>query len=168
MDHSPSASIGVQKVTHRLIPFVGICYLIAYIDRQNVRFAKLQMVGDLDLSEYAYRLSASLFIIGYFSFEVPSNAVMEEVGARRFVRIMISWGLVTVALAYTQNVAMFCILRFLLGACETGFLSDETILLQFEVEKVLAVYESRDGRLVDTKERLRLEAGPVSIRSMPR
>jgi len=126
MDHSPSASVGrpeiVQKVTRRLIPFVGICYLIAYIDRQNVSFAKLQMVGDLGLSEYAYGLGASLFFIGYFLFEVPSNVIMEKVGARRwFARIMISWGLVTIALAYTQNTAMFYILRFLLGACEAGF-----------------------------------------------
>ena len=92
MDHSPSASVGrpeiVQKVTRRLIPFVGICYLIAYIDRQNVSFAKLQMVGDLGLSEYAYGLGASLFFIGYFLFEVPSNVIMEKVGARRwFARI---------------------------------------------------------------------------------
>src|SRR3981081_1966049 len=98
MDHSPSASVGrpeiVQKVTRRLIPFVGICYLIAYIDRQNVSFAKLQMAGDLGLSEYAYGLGASLFFIGYFLFEVPSNVILEKVGARRwFARIMISWGL---------------------------------------------------------------------------
>ena len=69
MDNSPSASVGrpeiVQKITRRLIPFVGICYLIAYLDRQNVSFAKLQMVGDLGLSEYAYGLGASLFFIGY-------------------------------------------------------------------------------------------------------
>ena len=84
MDHSPSASVGrpeiVQKVTRRLIPFVGICYLIAYVDRQNVSFAKLQMVGDLGLSEYAYGLGASLFFIGYFLFEVPSNVIMEKIG----------------------------------------------------------------------------------------
>jgi len=132
--HSPSASVGrpeiVQKVTRRLIPFVGICYLIAYIDRQNVSFAKLQMVGDLGLSEYAYGLGASLFFIGYFLFEVPSNVIMEKVGARRwFARIMISWGLVTIALAYTQNTAMFYILRFLLGACEAGFFPGVLYLL---------------------------------------
>ena len=108
MDHSFSASVGrpdiVQKVTRRLIPFVGICYLIAYIDRQNVSFAKLQMVGDLGLSEYAYGLGASLFFIGYFLFEVPSNVIMEKVGARRWLaRIMISWGLVTIALAYPKT-----------------------------------------------------------------
>src|SRR4051794_36897615 len=111
----------VQKVTRRLIPFVGIAYLIAYIDRQNVSYAKLQMVGDLGLSEYAYGLGASLFFIGYFLFEVPSNVIMEKVGARRwFARIMISWGLVTLALAYTQNTAMFYVLRFLLGLVRRG------------------------------------------------
>ncbi|MFL6970674.1 MAG: MFS transporter, partial [Xanthobacteraceae bacterium] len=120
----------IQKVTRRLIPFVGIIYLIAYIDRQNVSYAKLQMVGDLGLSEYAYGLGASLFFIGYFFFEVPSNVIMERVGARRwFARIMISWGLVTIALAYTQNTAMFYILRFLLGACEAGFFPGVLFLL---------------------------------------
>src|SRR3954470_21465901 len=120
----------IQKVTRRLIPFVGIIYLIAYIDRQNVSYAKLQMVGDLGLSEYAYGLGASLFFIGYFFFEVPSNVIMERVGARRwFARIMISWGLVTIALAYTQNTVMFYILRFLLGACEAGFFPGVLFLL---------------------------------------
>src|SRR4051794_6718033 len=88
------------------------------------------MVGDLGLSEYAYGLGASLFFIGYFFFEVPSNVIMEKVGARRwFARIMISWGLVTLALAYTQNTAMFYVLRFLLGACEAGFFPGVLYLL---------------------------------------
>src|SRR6516162_5362968 len=112
----------VHKVTRRLIPFVGICYLIAYIDRQNVSFAKLEMVGDLGLSEYAYGLGASLFFIGYFLFEVPSNVFLEKVGARIwFARIMISWGIVTILLALTNSTAIFYILRFLLGVCEAGF-----------------------------------------------
>ena len=120
----------VSKVTRRFIPFVGLCYLIAYIDRQNVSFAKLQMVGDLGLSETAYGLGASLFFIGYFLFEVPSNVIMEKVGAPRwFARIMISWGLVTLALAWTQNAAMFYVLRFLLGACEAGFFPGVLYLL---------------------------------------
>src|SRR6476469_6450453 len=120
----------IRKITWRLIPYLGFIYLIAYIDRQNVSYAKLQMVGDLGLSEYAYGLGASLFFIGYFLFEVPSNVIMEKVGARRwFARIMISWGLVTIALAYTQNTAMFYILRFLLGACEAGFFPGVLYLL---------------------------------------
>jgi sugar phosphate permease len=120
----------VHKVTRRLIPFVGICYLIAYIDRQNVSFAKLEMVGDLGLSEYAYGLGASLFFIGYFLFEVPSNVILEKVWARWwFARIMVSWGLVTIALAYTQSATMFYVLRFLLGACEAGFFPGVLFLL---------------------------------------
>jgi MFS family permease len=120
----------IKKVTYRLIPFVGLIYLIAYIDRQNVSYAKLQMVRDLGLSEYAYGLGASLFFIGYFFFEVPSNVILEKVGARRwFARIMISWGAVTIALAYTQSTAMFYILRFLLGACEAGFFPGVLYLL---------------------------------------
>jgi len=120
----------IAKITRRLLPFVGIIYLIAYIDRQNVSFAKLQMVGDLGLTEYAYGLGASLFFIGYFIFEVPSNVILERVGARRwFARIMITWGAVTIALAYTQNATMFYILRFLLGACEAGFFPGVLYLL---------------------------------------
>src|SRR3954452_15942412 len=112
----------IQKITRRLIPFVGICYLIAYIDRQNVSYAKLQMVGDLGLSETAYGLGASLFFIGYFLFEVPSNVIMEKVGARVwFARIMLTWGIVTLLLAFTKNATMFYILRFALGAAEAGF-----------------------------------------------
>src|SRR5437763_14397343 len=112
----------IVTIIRRLMPLLGLMYLIAYIDRQNVSFAKLQMVGDLGLSEYAYGLGASLFFIGYFIFEVPSNVILHKVGARRwFARIMISWGLVTIALAFTQNTAMFYSLRFLLGACEAGF-----------------------------------------------
>jgi MFS family permease len=112
----------VAKITRRLLPFVGIIYLIAYIDRQNVSYAKLQMVGDLGLTEYAYGLGASLFFIGYFLLEVPSNVILERVGARRwFARIMVTWGAVTIALAFTRNAPMFYVLRFLLGACEAGF-----------------------------------------------
>ncbi len=120
----------VAKITRRVLPFVGILYLIAYIDRQNVSFAKLQMVGDLGLTESAYGLGASLFFIGYFLFEVPSNVILERVGARRwFARIMLSWGAVTIALAWTQNAVMFYLLRFLLGACEAGFFPGVLYLL---------------------------------------
>jgi sugar phosphate permease len=112
----------IRKITWRLIPYLGFIYLIAYIDRQNVSYAKLQMVGDLGLSEYAYGLGASLFFIGYFLFEVPSNVFLEKVGARIwFARIMISWGIVTILLALTNSTAIFYILRFLLGVCEAGF-----------------------------------------------
>ena len=120
----------ISKITWRLMPFLGILYLIAYIDRQNVSFAKLQMVGDLGMSEYAYGLGASLFFIGYFLFEVPSNLFLNKLGARIwFARILVSWGIVTIALAYTQNATMFYILRFLLGVCEAGFFPGVLYLL---------------------------------------
>jgi len=119
---SEIASRTLKKITWRLIPFLGFIYLIAYIDRQNVSYAKLQMVDDLGLSEYAYGLGASLFFIGYFLFEVPSNIFLQRVGARVwFTRIMVSWGIVTIALAFTKTQVIFYILRFLLGACEAGF-----------------------------------------------
>lgn len=120
----------ISKITWKLMPFLGILYLIAYIDRQNVSFAKLQMVDALGLSEYAYGLGASLFFIGYFLFEVPSNLFLDRLGARVwFARILVSWGLVTIALAFTQNAAMFYILRFLLGVCEAGFFPGVLYLL---------------------------------------
>ncbi|RWX75104.1 MFS transporter [Neorhizobium lilium] len=120
----------ISKITWRMMPFLGILYLIAYIDRQNVSFAKLQMVGALNMSEYAYGLGASLFFIGYFLFEVPSNLFLERFGASRwFARILISWGFVTIALAFTQNATMFYILRFLLGVAEAGFFPGVLYLL---------------------------------------
>lgn len=120
----------ISKITWRLMPFLGVLYLIAYIDRQNVSFAKLDMVGALGMSEYAYGLGASLFFIGYFIFEVPSNLLLDRFGASKwFARILVSWGLVTIALAYTQNATMFYILRFLLGACEAGFFPGVLYLL---------------------------------------
>lgn len=81
----------ISKITWKLMPFLGILYLIAYIDRQNVSFAKLQMVDALAMSEYAYGLGASLFFIGYFLFEVPSNLFLDRLGARVwFARILVS------------------------------------------------------------------------------
>ncbi|MDB5449056.1 MAG: major facilitator superfamily 1 [Phenylobacterium sp.] len=120
----------VAKFMRHIMPFLGLIYLIAYVDRQNVGFAKLQMAGDLHLSESAYGLGASLFFVGYFLFEVPSNLFLARLGARLwFARIMVSWGLVTVALGFTQNPAMFYALRFLLGVCEAGFFPGVLYLL---------------------------------------
>lgn len=112
----------VRAVGRRLLPLLGLVYLVAYVDRQNVSYAKLEMTADLGLSEAAYGLGASLFFLGYFLFEVPSNLVLEKVGARLwFARIMATWGAVTVALGFTQSPEMFYLLRFLLGAAEAGF-----------------------------------------------
>lgn len=112
----------ISRISWRLMPLLGLIYMVAYIDRQNVSYAKLQMVSDLSLSEAAYGLGASLFFIGYFLFEVPSNLLLERVGARLwFARIMATWGVVTVLLGFTTSPTMFYVLRFLLGAAEAGF-----------------------------------------------
>lgn len=112
-----------RKVTWRLIPFLCLCYLAAYLDRINVGFAKLQMLGQLQLSEAAYGLGAGLFFVGYILFEVPSNLVLARVGARRWIaRIMISWGVLSGLTLLVRSAESFYLLRFLLGVAEAGFL----------------------------------------------
>lgn len=112
-----------RKVIWRLIPFLCFCYLASYLDRINVGFAKLQMLDQLQLSETAYGLGAGLFFVGYILFEVPSNLVLEKVGARLWIaRIMISWGLLSGLTMFVTTEGQFYTLRFLLGAAEAGFL----------------------------------------------
>jgi D-galactonate transporter len=111
-----------RRVSWRLMPFLFLCYVAAYLDRVNVGFAKLQMLADLRFSDTVYGLGAGIFFIGYFLFEVPSNLLMTRTGARIWIaRIMISWGLISSALMFANSVATFYLLRFLLGAAEAGF-----------------------------------------------
>ena len=111
-----------RKVTWRLLPFLMLCYVVAYLDRVNIGFAKLQMLDDLRFSETIYGIGAGMFFIGYFLFEVPSNVVLHRVGARLWIgRIMLSWGLVSAAFMFVTSPAMFYGLRFLLGVAEAGF-----------------------------------------------
>jgi D-galactonate transporter len=110
------------KVTWRLIPFLFLCYVFAYLDRVNVGFAKLQMLSDLKFSETIYGLGAGIFFIGYFLMEVPSNLALHRFGARKWIaRIMISWGVISAAMIFVKTPTMFYILRFLLGVAEAGF-----------------------------------------------
>ncbi|SFV04855.1 Sugar phosphate permease [Pseudoduganella namucuonensis] len=112
----------VRKVAWQLMPLIMICYLFAFFDRINISFAKFQLQGDLGLSDTAYGLGASLFVVGYVLFEVPSNMFLYKVGARRWIaRIMISWGLATAAMVYVSTEWQFYALRFLIGAMEAGF-----------------------------------------------
>ncbi|KQS55442.1 MFS transporter [Brevundimonas sp. Leaf363] len=122
-DDTASGRSGALKViTARLMPLFCLMYLIAYIDRQNVSYAKLEMADALGMSEAVYGLGASLFFIGYFLFEAPANLILARVGARVwFTRIMASWGVVTILLGFTNSPLMFYALRFLLGVCEAGF-----------------------------------------------
>ncbi|MER8013974.1 MFS transporter [Streptomyces griseoluteus] len=111
-----------RKVVRRIVPFLVLCYVVSYLDRVNVGFAKLQMSTDLGFSEASYGLGAGLFFIGYFLFEVPSNLLLQRVGARTWIaRIMISWGVVSAAFVFVSDETTFYVLRFLLGAAEAGF-----------------------------------------------
>ncbi|ANM14789.1 MULTISPECIES: MFS transporter [unclassified Rhizobium] len=110
------------KVFWRIVPFLMLCYVVAYLDRVNVGFAKLQMSSELGLSEAAYGIGAGIFFIGYFLFEVPSNVIMNKVGARMWIaRIMVTWGIISAAFMFTSSETVFYLLRFLLGVAEAGF-----------------------------------------------
>ncbi len=112
-----------RKITWKLIPFLCLCYLAAYLDRINIGLAKLQMASDLALSETAFGLGAGLFFVGYILFEVPSNLILQRVGAKIWIaRIMITWGLLSTATLLVQTPTQFYIIRFFLGAAEAGFL----------------------------------------------
>jgi ACS family tartrate transporter-like MFS transporter len=116
------ASVTLRKVTLRLIPFLFVLYVVAWLDRVNVGFAALQMNSDLRFSSAAFGFGSGVFFLGYCLFEVPSNLVLHRVGARRWIsRIMISWGAISVALMFVRAAPTFYVLRFLLGAAEAGF-----------------------------------------------
>lgn len=121
-----------RKVAFRLVPFLCLCYLAAYLDRVNVGFAKLQMLGDLSFSNTVYGLGAGIFFLGYVLFEVPSNILMHKVGAKLWIaRIMISWGLIGAGMAFVQTPTQFYILRFLLGVAEAGFIPGVLLYLTY-------------------------------------
>ncbi|WP_347557690.1 MFS transporter [Robbsia sp. KACC 23696] len=112
----------VRRITLRLVPFLILLYLVAYIDRSTLGFAKLQMNADVGIGDAAYGFGAGLFFIGYFLLEVPSNVLLVKVGASRwFARILITWGLITAAMCLIRGPHSFYLLRFLLGAAEAGF-----------------------------------------------
>jgi MFS family permease len=109
-------------VAWRLMPIFFLCYFVAYLDRINVSFAKLQRLSDLKLSEAAYGVGAGIFFIGYCIFEVPSNMILHKVGARRWIaRIMLTWGILSIVMAWVEGEKSFYVLRFLLGVAEAGF-----------------------------------------------
>ncbi len=112
----------INKISRRLLPLLVVSYLIAYIDRTNISFAALTMNKDLGLSAYVYGWGAGIFFLGYAIFEVPSNMILDKVGARRWIaRIMITWGLISGAMAFVTGPVSFLVLRFLLGVAEAGF-----------------------------------------------
>jgi len=111
-----------HKVDVRLLPFLFLCYILAYLDRVNVGFAKLQMLKDLSLSDAAFATGAGIFFIGYFFFEVPSNVLLKKFGARMWIaRIMISWGVISACMIFVKGEWSFYAMRCLLGLAEAGF-----------------------------------------------
>ncbi|MDB5980432.1 MAG: Nitrate/nitrite transporter [Pseudomonas sp.] len=111
-----------KKIMWRFMPLLFLCYVVSYLDRINVGFAKLTMLNDLSFSNTVYGLGAGIFFIGYFFAEVPSNMILHRVGARRWIaRIMITWSLISAATALVHTPMQFYVLRFLLGIAEAGF-----------------------------------------------
>ena len=113
----------LTKVGWRLLPFLLLLYVVAWLDRVNIGFAALQMNADMGFSNTVYGFGAGIFFIGYALFEVPSNLVLARVGARLWIaRIMITWGVLSVAMMFMAGPISFYVLRFLLGVAEAGFL----------------------------------------------
>jgi ACS family tartrate transporter-like MFS transporter len=116
------AAITLRKVTWRLIPFLFVLYVIAWLDRVNIGFAALEMNADLGFSSATFGFGSGIFFLGYCLFEIPSNIILERVGARLWIsRIMVTWGLISVSLMFVRTPATFYLLRFLLGVAEAGF-----------------------------------------------
>ena len=112
----------ISKVRRRILPFLILCFFVAFLDRVNVGFAALQMNGDLGFTPEIYGFGAGLFFIGYFVFEIPSNLALHRFGARRWIaRIMVTWGALAIAMAWVAGPTSFYALRFLLGIAEAGF-----------------------------------------------
>jgi ACS family tartrate transporter-like MFS transporter len=144
----------IAKVVRRLVPFIFLCYVIAYIDRVNIGFAATELQRDLGLSDWAYGLGGGLFFLGYCLFEIPSNLMLERMGARLWIsRIMISWGLVSMAMMFIVGEWSFYAMRILLGVAEAGFFPGMVLYLTYWVP---AAERAKTGALFMT-------AAPVAV-----
>jgi ACS family tartrate transporter-like MFS transporter len=133
---TPTSSLleqrAIRKITWRLIPFLMLLYFVAFLDRINIGFAALTMNKDVGLTSQMFGLGAGIFFLGYFAFEVPSTVILHKVGARFWIgRVMITWGLVSVAMAFTRGPISFYVLRFLLGLAEAGFFPGIILYLSY-------------------------------------
>lgn len=125
-------SVMMKKITRRLIPFLFLLYVIAYIDRVNVGFAKLQMTELPWFTEAVFAFGSGIFFIGYFLFEVPSNLILQRVGARRWIaRIMFTWGILAMGMMFLNSANTFYTMRFLLGIAEAGFFPGVILYLTY-------------------------------------
>lgn len=122
----------MRKITLRIVPFIMLLYFIAFLDRVNIGFAALTMNEELGFSPAVFGFGAGIFFLGYFLFEVPSNLILHKVGARIWIaRVMITWGLVSGAMAFVQGTTSFYTLRFLLGVAEAGFFPGIILYLSY-------------------------------------
>jgi D-galactonate transporter len=129
---NPSADATFSRAAWRFMPLLFVCYIVAYLDRVNVGFAKLQMVNDLHFSEATYGLGAGLFFVGYWFCEVPSNLLLHKLGARRWVaRIMVTWAILSMMTAWVTTPLMFYMVRFFLGVAEAGFFPGIVLYLTY-------------------------------------
>src|SRR3984893_2135436 len=120
------------KIAKRIIPFLVLLFLMAWLDRYNLGFAKLQMVKDLGFSEAVFGFGAGIGYLGYMLFEIPSNLLLERIGARKtFARITILWGITSIATMFVKTAMWFYILRFLLGSFEAGLLPGVILYLTY-------------------------------------
>ncbi|MEE7448983.1 MFS transporter [Methylobacterium radiotolerans] len=121
-----------RRITWRLLPFLMVLWILSWIDRVNIGFAKLQMLAELRFSETVYGIGAGIFFIGYFLCEVPSNLLLEHIGARKTIaRITLLWGICCVAMMFVTTPAFFYVLRFLLGVFEAGFYPGVILFLTY-------------------------------------
>src|SRR5438874_9219656 len=131
---SPSSAgdldVVYAKIGKRIVPFLALLFLMAWLDRYNLGFAKLQMVKDLRFSEAVYGFGAGIVYFGYMLFEIPSNLLLTRIGARKtFARITILWGITSIAMMFVKTATWFYILRFLLGSFEAGLLPGAVLYL---------------------------------------
>jgi ACS family tartrate transporter-like MFS transporter len=133
--HSPGMErTYVKKLLLHMVPFLAILYVFCMLDRTNVNFAALTMKQDLHLSDSAYGMGFGIFFIGYFLFEVPSNLIMEKIGARLWIaRIMITWGAISACMMFVKTPLSFYTMRFLLGIAEAGFYPGVLLYLTYWV-----------------------------------
>jgi ACS family tartrate transporter-like MFS transporter len=144
----------IARVTRRLISFSFICYVVAYVDRVNIGFAASALQRDLHLSDTAYGIGGGLFFLGYCVFEIPSNLLLERIGARRWIaRIMIVWGLVSMTTLFVTDVTTFYVARVALGVAEAGFFPGVVLYLTYWIP---AAERARTGALF-------MMAAPIAI-----
>jgi MFS transporter, ACS family, tartrate transporter len=122
----------MKQVAWRIVPFLMVCYFVSFLDRVNVGFAALQMVKDLGLTKTVFGFGSGIFFVSYFIFEVPSNLLLQKVGARRWIaRIMITWGILAAGTAFVTGAHSFYVMRLLLGTAEAGFFPGVILYLTY-------------------------------------